>query len=96
MASTTGIDVGAATSHKRRSDAVEEWPKKPRLAEKTDKTKWRLNDDDSRLTWEYLADEEAAKERPQSLAEKYFLGLPLVRHAPDITITDRELPQMVL
>ena len=35
-------------------------------------------DDDGRLTWHYLADDEAAKEWPQSYADKYDLGLPLV------------------
>ncbi|KOS17127.1 Lanosterol synthase [Escovopsis weberi] len=76
MASATGVDAVQATSRKRHSDAAESSPKKPRLADKTDKSRWRLIDDDSRLAWEYLADEEAAKERPQTVAEKYFLGLP--------------------
>ncbi|KAH8646798.1 terpenoid cyclases/protein prenyltransferase alpha-alpha toroid [Xylariales sp. PMI_506] len=44
---------------------------------KTDNTRWRLRDNDSRHTWHYLSAEEAARHGPQSAAEKYFLGLPL-------------------
>jgi len=37
-----------------------------------------MRDDQSRQTWHYLEDDEAAKQWPQSYADKYFLGLPLV------------------
>ncbi|KAH8886215.1 terpene synthase [Thozetella sp. PMI_491] len=47
------------------------------LQEKTDYGRWRLKDDDSRHTWHYLSAEDATKERPQTYAEKYFLGLPM-------------------
>ncbi|KAJ2162199.1 hypothetical protein GGF46_000816 [Coemansia sp. RSA 552] len=42
----------------------------------TDLTRWRLNVDNGRQTWEYLS-EEGAKERPQSFLERYWLGLPV-------------------
>ncbi|KAJ1736115.1 hypothetical protein LPJ61_000165 [Coemansia biformis] len=42
----------------------------------TDLTRWRLNVDNGRQTWEYV-DEEAARERPQQFVEKYWLGLPV-------------------
>ncbi|KAM5349570.1 hypothetical protein ACJ41O_006075 [Fusarium nematophilum] len=51
---------------------------KPSLGhEKTDLGRWRLKDDDSRHTWHYLADEDAARDWPQSYAEKHYLDLPL-------------------
>lgn len=46
---------------------------------RTDLTRWRLKDDDSRHTWHYLDNEAAEKDWPQSHAEKYYLDLPLVR-----------------
>lgn len=66
---------------KRASASAEEreFPKRPRLEEKTDPTRWRCKDDEGRLTWHYLADDEAAKAWPQTYADKYYLGLPLVR-----------------
>lgn len=53
--------------------------KRPRLPEKTDLARWRLRDDAGSQTWHYLDDDAEAKKWPQSLADKYFLGLPLVR-----------------
>lgn len=79
MASATGRDTGAARSRKRASDAELGFPKKPRIEAKTDRTRWRMKDDDSRHTWHYLADDEAVKDWPQSYAEKYYMNLPLVR-----------------
>jgi len=70
---------------KRRHDASaekpsekREFPKRPRLEEKTDLMKWRMRDDEGRLTWHYLQDDEAAKDWPQSYADKWYLGLPMV------------------
>lgn len=54
--------------------------KRPRLQERTDYTRWRMRDDESRHTWHYLEDDTAAKEWPQTFADKYYLGLPLVIH----------------
>jgi len=52
--------------------------KRSRIDEPTDPLRWRMRDDQSRQTWHYLEDDEAAKQWPQSYADKYFLGLPLV------------------
>lgn len=88
MAIVTGSDVTAAKevkSRKRAADSEPElkqglaYPKQPRIGGKTDKTRWRIKDDDSNHTWHYLADDEASKEWPQSYAEKWYLNLPLVR-----------------
>ncbi|KAL2863488.1 terpene cyclase/mutase family protein [Aspergillus lucknowensis] len=43
---------------------------------KTDYSRWRLLDDDGRQTWHYLESDEECKAWPQSVADKYFLGLP--------------------
>ncbi|KAK3325993.1 terpenoid cyclases/protein prenyltransferase alpha-alpha toroid [Apodospora peruviana] len=51
--------------------------KRPRMEDRTDYSRWRMRDDESRHTWHYLEDDEDAKEWPQTLADKYFLGLPL-------------------
>jgi lanosterol synthase len=51
---------------------------RPEADEKTDYSRWRMRDDHSRHTWRYLEDDEAAKDWPQTHADKYFLGLPLV------------------
>ncbi|KAH7165772.1 oxidosqualene:lanosterol cyclase [Dactylonectria macrodidyma] len=83
MASATGRDVRTATSRKRGADSDTSssqgrpFPKQPRIEGKTDHTRWRLRDDDSRHTWHYLADDKDAEEWPQSYAEKWFLNLPL-------------------
>ena len=68
------------TGTKRASGSVgDDFPNRPHLETKTDPTRWRCRDDEGRLTWHYLADDEAAKEWPQTYADKYYLGLPLVR-----------------
>ncbi|KAL6876157.1 lanosterol synthase [Trichoderma longibrachiatum] len=79
MATATGRDIGngSAKSRKRASDDGDSFPKRPRLEAKTDLTRWRVKDDDSRHTWHYLADDKAAAEWPQSYAEKWYLNLPL-------------------
>lgn len=45
---------------------------------KTDYSRWRLLDDRGRQTWHYLESDEENEKWPQSIADKYFLGLPLV------------------
>ncbi|KAI8711754.1 Terpene cyclase/mutase family member [Fusarium sp. LHS14.1] len=45
--------------------------------QKTDRKLWRLSDDDSRHTWHLLPDEDAARDWPQTYAEKWFLDLPM-------------------
>lgn len=49
------------------------------LEEKTDIYRWRLLDERGCQTWHYLESDEDIKAWPQSIADKYFLGLPLVR-----------------
>ena len=53
--------------------------KRPRLEDKTDRTRWRMLDDKGRHTWHYLEGDEAVKKWPQSVADKYYLGLDTVR-----------------
>ncbi|PHH87373.1 hypothetical protein CDD83_8960 [Cordyceps sp. RAO-2017] len=81
-ASATGRDAQTATARKRGADADSSSPKKPKIGARTDRTRWRMRDDDSRHTWHYLTDEQAAQHWPQSLAEKYYLNLPL--NLPDL------------
>lgn len=52
--------------------------RKPQLSNRTDYIRWRLLDERGRQTWHYLEDEEDVEDWPQSTADKYFLGLPLV------------------
>lgn len=47
--------------------------------ERTDYSRWRLHDNDGRLTWRYLENDEEVKEWPQTFYDKYNLGLPTVR-----------------
>ncbi|KAL8949507.1 MAG: hypothetical protein Q9222_004384 [Ikaeria aurantiellina] len=42
---------------------------------RTDPRRWRLLDERGRQTWHYLKSEEEVKSWPQSVADKYFLGL---------------------
>lgn len=85
--SSSATDV-KPLSRKRVAEeiAAQEWPKRPKLLETTDKTKWRVNDEDGRHRWTYLEDDAAAKAWPQSYAEKYYLGLDLVinSHPPSL------------
>lgn len=68
---------------KRSIDSVEKEtstaPKRPKLTQKSNHSKWRMLDEAGRQTWHYLEDDEEEKDWPQSTADKYFLGLPLVR-----------------
>ncbi|EMC94222.1 hypothetical protein BAUCODRAFT_74539 [Baudoinia panamericana UAMH 10762] len=43
--------------------------------QKTDYSRWRLRDDRGRQTWHYLESAEELKNWPQTVADKYFLGL---------------------
>ncbi len=43
----------------------------------TDLTRWRLTNVDGRQTWSYIPDEDTA-DRPQSMLERYSLGLDTV------------------
>lgn len=80
MVTATGRDIGSVKSRKRASDdSVDSFPKRPKVGGKTDLTRWRMKDDESRHTWHYLEDDKAAEEWPQSHAEKWYLNLPMVR-----------------
>jgi hypothetical protein len=45
---------------------------------KTDYRRWRLLDERGRQTWHYLRTDEETEKWPQSVADKYYLGLPTV------------------
>ena len=45
--------------------------------DQTDRTRWRLKDDHGRHIWHYI--EKDAEHWPQTVADKYFLGLATVR-----------------
>lgn len=79
---TTEAPAVSNGSPKKRSsaDSDNHDVKRPRLQESTDKARWRLSSEGGRHTWHYLEDDEATKEWPQSYADKYFLGMPLVKH----------------
>ena len=53
--------------------------KRTKLPARTDYSRWRLLDEKGRLTWRYLKDDEQVKTWPQTIADKYFLDLPLVK-----------------
>ena len=46
--------------------------------EKTDIYRWRLRDERGCQTWHYLETDQETEAWPQSIADRYFLGLPLV------------------
>lgn len=80
MVTATGREKAKlAKSRKRGSEDDQIAPKVPKLGSKTDISRWRMKDDESRHTWHYISEEEA-KEWKQSYADKYYLGLDLVRH----------------
>ena len=83
MSLATGRHVNIRLNARKRANDGEDrsFRKEARIGEKIDKTRWRLKDDDSRHTWQYLDSDTAVKERPQTNAEKYFLSLPLVNHS---------------
>lgn len=60
-----------ANGHTQRHD----WDEKH---EKTDYSKWRLLDESGRHTWRYLKNDDDVQRWPQSVADKYHLGLPTV------------------
>ena len=48
----------------------------------TDYARWRLRDDRGTHTWHYLETDADVAAWPQTTADKYFLGLDLVRGGP--------------
>jgi lanosterol synthase len=45
---------------------------------KTDYARWRLVNEAGRQTWRYLESDEEHEDWPQSIADKYHLGMPTV------------------
>ena len=45
----------------------------------TDLQRWRLRNERGRQTWHYLTTDKELEAWPQTVADKHFLGLPLVR-----------------
>ncbi|KAI0201184.1 terpenoid cyclases/protein prenyltransferase alpha-alpha toroid [Astrocystis sublimbata] len=65
-------------SKKRPSDGgIDTDTKRLRIADKTDRTRWRCLDESGRLTWHYLEDDAAVKDWPQSISDKWFLGIDI-------------------
>lgn len=56
----------------------------PSTEESTDIQRWRLLDERGQQTWHYLETDEQVKDWPQSTADKYHLGLPLVSSSPKL------------
>lgn len=77
----TGTPNGRSTATKRKSesDLAPTETKQSKVRENTDITRWRCLDEDGRLTWRYLEDDDAAEAWPQTYADKWYLGLDLVR-----------------
>jgi len=69
-----GVANGSAKKTDRSQQDIEDFANST-----TDHSRWRLLDETGRHTWQYMADDEAAKEWPQTTADKYHLGLPTVR-----------------
>ncbi|KAK4185170.1 terpenoid cyclases/protein prenyltransferase alpha-alpha toroid [Podospora australis] len=78
-ARTTGAEakplLDKTSARKYSDDSADESANPPKIQERTDFSRWRMRDDQSRHTWQYLEDDEEAKKWPQSFADKYFLGL---------------------
>lgn len=80
----TGNDYGNGKFNAKKrvgetnGDVHEHDSKRQKVAEPVDKTRWRMKADGGRHTWHYLEDDQAAKDWPQSYAEKWYLDLPLV------------------
>jgi lanosterol synthase len=78
---TTAVNGHTTSAEKRpiEVDVQDEQPaKRAKLPNRTDYSRWRLLDEKGRQTWHYLEDDEEVKNWPQSIADKYFLGLPTV------------------
>jgi lanosterol synthase len=79
------MEAHTTSSEKRPLESDKEssiMAKRTKLADRTDHTKWRLLDEKGRQTWHYLEDEHDLQEWPQSIADKYFMGLPTVISRP--------------
>lgn len=52
----------------------------PNSEESTDLGRWRLKAERGRQTWHYLSTDKEVELWPQTYADKYYLGLSLVRN----------------
>lgn len=52
----------------------------PKIEESTDLGRWRLKAERGRHTWHYLSTDKEVELWPQTFADKYYLGLSLVRN----------------
>jgi lanosterol synthase len=82
MARTRSMESGGVVNGNGQKvgekGSIESSVRRPTLSDRTDYSRWRLLDERGRQTWHYLEDDEDAREWPQSTADKYYLGLPLV------------------
>ena len=72
-----GLNGHAIENQRHQNGSVKE--ASVEIEEKTDIYRWRLLDERGCQTWHYLESDEEIKAWPQSIADKYFLGLALVR-----------------
>lgn len=78
LRSRTGNGVN---STKEQTGAIASGVEREFEIDKTDYTLWRLKVEHGRQTWHYITPEEA-ETWPQSIPEKYHLGLETVRFLP--------------
>jgi len=75
--SNTQVVMSGNASHKRQPNGKTVTPRVEEQATQIDR--WRLLDQRGQQTWHYLETDEEVKAWPQSTADRYHLGLPLVR-----------------
>lgn len=56
----------------------------PNTEESTDLRRWRLKAERGRQTWHYLSTDKEVELWPQTYADKYYLGLSLVRNVAGV------------
>lgn len=69
---------GSETNGHNDNHNFEHEAKRQKVAEPVDKTRWRMKADGGRHTWHYLEDDAAVNEWPQTYADKWYMGLPMV------------------
>ena len=58
---------------------TEEFAGLDHVSAKTDRSRWRLLDEAGRQTWHYMKNDEETRRWPQTIPDKYHLGIPTVR-----------------
>lgn len=76
--SSNGKKRGGDANGRNNNHHLEYEAKRQKVAEPVDKTRWRMKADGGRHTWHYLEDDAAVDEWPQSYADKWYMGLPMV------------------